>query len=196
MADNPSTQSEQLMRRNKSELKAIKEEHERNINAMRQEHEERLRKLEGEYKERMDNAIKNFNKLSVIIGSLILAAGVLGITALLWTISKDLYSGMQEVNKSVIALQDSLLRAQDTIKSTKVDLDEAKTKGLETIRTASSKLDEAKIEGQNTLEAMKGELTAAKTARSELITAAITAVKTEGQRGVSSPQPRPRAGTR
>jgi hypothetical protein len=73
---------------------------------------------------------------------------------------KDAYSGMKDVNQSVIALQDNLMKAQGAIKIATAELDAAKNNGQQLIRDSVAALQTAQQNLATTQTAYEGRSTA------------------------------------
>jgi hypothetical protein len=125
-----------LMERGRKELDELRSEWEIR-------HRADVRFLTESMQTRMEGEVSKIKAQATGVTVAVVTAVVIGLLAFMYSGVKDAYSGMKDVNQAVIALQDNLMKAQGTIKTTTAELDTAKNAGEKLIRDSVTALQTA-----------------------------------------------------
>lgn len=129
----------------KHELAVQRQGHEKEVDLLRKEFESQTNEIKARLQEHFDSELEKLKMRATSVTTTVLSAALFAILGFLWIAKNDVFSGVTEVNQSVISLQASLLAAQDSIQKAKQSLDKAANEGVITIQGSTSRLGEATV---------------------------------------------------
>jgi hypothetical protein len=170
MATGMDEQFASLMSRGEKELDELKSNYANKLAEVELLHRKEMQDLNENLKIRMEGEVSKVKVQAAGVTVAVASAAVIAILTFMYGGVKDAYSGMKDVNQSVIALQDNLMKAQGAIKIATAELDAAKNNGQQLIRDSVAALQTAQQNLATTQTAYEGRSTAIQAALQALAT--------------------------
>lgn len=143
-----------LMKRGQEQLDKAKSDFDERLLQVERDHKREVERITTELKATAKTEMAEFKTQASGMAVAVVTAAVIGMLGFLYFATKDTFSGMKEVNQAVITLQDNLMKAQNTIRTTTTELDKSKQDGLKLIQDGVDALTTARREVGNVQQAL------------------------------------------
>lgn len=120
------TKLEALQKRHEEELVSLAQRQRSELDGMKVSLHAEVYSMREVFRSDLKSAITEVSTKSTAITVGIATVAILGVLTFLYSGMKDSYAGMKDVNNAVIQLQQSLVAAQTTIRTTAAELDSTK----------------------------------------------------------------------